>query len=92
MRPGTDEVFSVEHGPTRDDEVNLIEPGANYGWKPDRDPSRYDESVPMTDPDRVPGSVDAVWSSGPSTIATASTTFLDGPQWAPGTAHWRSAH
>ncbi|MCX5041909.1 PQQ-dependent sugar dehydrogenase [Aldersonia sp. NBC_00410] len=81
VRPGTDEVYSVEHGPTVDDEVNLLEPGANYGWKPDRDPSTYDESVPMTDPDRVPGAVGAVWSSGPSTIATASGTFLDGPQW-----------
>jgi glucose/arabinose dehydrogenase len=79
IRPGTHEVYSVEHGPTRDDEVNLLSGGANYGWKPDRKPGRYDESVPMTDPDRVPGAVPAVWSSGSSTIATASAAFLDDP-------------
>nr|WP_283773470.1 PQQ-dependent sugar dehydrogenase [Altererythrobacter sp. KTW20L] len=28
----TGEVFSAEHGPSGGDELNLIEPGANYGW------------------------------------------------------------
>jgi glucose/arabinose dehydrogenase len=26
------EAYAVEHGPDRDDEVNLLRPGANYGW------------------------------------------------------------
>ena len=47
VRPGTGQVFSVEHGPDRDDEVNLLREGGNYGWDPDGDRS-YDESVPMT--------------------------------------------
>lgn len=81
VRPGTDAVYGVEQGPTSDDEVNLLAAGANYGWKPDRSPGRYDESVPMTDPGRVPGAVGAVWSSGTPTLATASGAFLDGPQW-----------
>jgi glucose/arabinose dehydrogenase len=81
VRPGTGAIYSVEHGPSVDDEVNLLAAGANYGWKPDRRPDRYDESVPMTDPDRVPGAVPAVWSSGSSTIATASAAFLDNPAW-----------
>ena len=25
-------IYSSEHGPTTDDEINLIEPGRNYGW------------------------------------------------------------
>ena len=29
------QVFAVEHGPDRDDEVNLLQPGGNYGWDPD---------------------------------------------------------
>ncbi|TFV54342.1 PQQ-dependent sugar dehydrogenase [Geodermatophilus sp. DF01-2] len=78
VRPGTQQVFSVEHGPDVDDEVNLLEPGANYGWDPGR--GGYDESVPMTDPD-IPGAVPAVWSSGDPTIAPSGATFLEGGQW-----------
>lgn len=83
LRPSTDQIYSVEQGSSRDDEVNLLRPGGNYGWKPDRNPSRYDESVPMTDPERVPGAIAAVWSSGSSTIATASASFITGPAWGP---------
>jgi aldose sugar dehydrogenase len=79
VRPGTGQVFSVEHGPDRDDEVNLLREGGNYGWDPDGDGS-YDESVPMTDPD-IPGAIPAVWSSGVPTLATSGATFLDGEQW-----------
>ncbi|MGI8774015.1 MAG: PQQ-dependent sugar dehydrogenase [Actinomycetota bacterium] len=31
-RPGTDQLFATENGPNCDDELNLIEPGVNYGW------------------------------------------------------------
>jgi aldose sugar dehydrogenase len=79
VRPGTGQVFSVEHGPDRDDEVNLLREGGNYGWDPDGR-GDYDESVPMTDPD-IPGAIPAVWSSGDSTIAVSGGTFLDGDQW-----------
>jgi glucose/arabinose dehydrogenase len=80
VRPGTGQVFSVEHGPARDDEVNLLQPGADYGWNPDRPGGGYDESVPMTDRG-IPGAVPAGWSSGDPTIAPSGATFLDGPQW-----------
>ena len=79
VRPGSGQVFSVEHGPDRDDEVNLLRAGANYGWNPVGS-GTYDESVPMTDPD-IPGAVPAVWSSGSPTLATSGATFLDGRQW-----------
>jgi glucose/arabinose dehydrogenase len=79
VRPGTGQVFSVEHGPDRDDEVNLLREGANYGWDPDGD-GEYDESVPMTDPE-IPGAVAAVWSSGIPTLAASGATFLDGAEW-----------
>jgi glucose/arabinose dehydrogenase len=32
VHPVTGQVFSAEHGPNGGDEVNLIKPGANYGW------------------------------------------------------------
>jgi aldose sugar dehydrogenase len=80
VRPGTGQVYSVEHGPARDDEVNLLKAGGNYGWDPDGDDGGYDESVPMTDTD-IPGAIPAVWSSGDPTIAPSGGTFLDGDQW-----------
>jgi len=79
VRPGTDQVFAVEHGPDRDDEVNLLREGGNYGWDPDGEGS-YDESVPMTDPD-IEGAVPAVWSSGRPTVAPSGATFVTGEEW-----------
>lgn len=79
VRPGTAQVFAVEQGTFRDDEVNLLRPGGNYGYNPVGH-GTYDESVPMTDR-RIPGAVAAVWSSGPATIATCGGTFLDGSRW-----------
>ena len=32
IRPGTGQLWTIEHGPRGGDELNLIEPGANYGW------------------------------------------------------------
>jgi glucose/arabinose dehydrogenase len=30
--PATGQLWETENGPTEDDEINLIEPGGNYGW------------------------------------------------------------
>lgn len=81
-QPGTDALYSVEHGSSIEDEVNLLTRGANYGWNPAKNgTSRYDESgVPMTD-GSLPGVVAAVWNSGDRTIATSGATFLRGRQW-----------
>jgi aldose sugar dehydrogenase len=78
LQPGTESVWSVEHGPDVDDEVNVLVPGSNYGWGPERG---YDESVPMTDTDAFPDAVEAVWSSGSPTHATSGAVFLEGEQW-----------
>jgi glucose/arabinose dehydrogenase len=80
-RPSTDQVLAVEHGPDRDDEVNLLEAGGNYGWDPATDGTGYDESVPMTD-ERIAGAVPAVWSSGSPTIAPSGATVTEGADWA----------
>lgn len=83
VEPTTGAVYSAEHGPTTDDEINRIEPGANYGWDPSQGGTvgGYDESVPMTDLDRFPDAVPAAWSSGSPVEALAGAAFLAGPQW-----------
>ncbi|WP_016698590.1 PQQ-dependent sugar dehydrogenase [Actinoalloteichus spitiensis] len=84
-RPGGDQVLVAEHGPDVDDEVNLLEPGANYGWDPSRGGATedYDESVPMTDRERFPDAVPAAWSSGSTTEALCDAVFLTGERWGP---------
>lgn len=77
LQPDTDLIYSVEHGPGVDDEVNRIQPGANYGWNPVG--GTYNESVPMTDTS-LQNAKEAVWSSGP-TIATSGATFVTGDEW-----------
>jgi len=71
-------LWSAEHGPDRDDEVNRLAGGGDYGWNP---VPGYDESVPMTD-QNLPGTqIDAAWSSGAPTVATSGIAFVRGAQW-----------
>ncbi len=75
--------YSIEHGTNRDDEVNKLVAGANYGWdpRPLSGPLFYDESRPMTDATRHPGARAAVWSSGFPTIAPSGGAFISGSSW-----------
>ncbi len=71
-------LWSVEHGPDRDDEVNLLVEGGDYGWHP---VPGYDESVPMTD-HALPGAQrSARWRSGRPTLATSGASFVRGRRW-----------
>lgn len=83
LRPGSDQIFTAEHGPDKNDEVNLIQAGKNYGWDPSQGGTvgGYDEGVPMTDLERFPDAVPAKWQTGDITEATCAATFLDGDQW-----------
>lgn len=83
VQPGTGEIYTAEHGPRNNDEVNRIVAGANYGWDPSQGGTvdGYDESVPMTDRDRFPDAVPAVWQSGSTTQAVCAAEFLEGEQW-----------
>jgi glucose/arabinose dehydrogenase len=83
IRPGTGQAFSAEHGPDVDDEVNLLQAAGNYGWDPSRGGTMggYNESVPMTDKDRFPDAIEAVWSTGDYTEAICAAVFLSGKQW-----------
>ncbi|RNL78943.1 PQQ-dependent sugar dehydrogenase [Nocardioides marmorisolisilvae] len=71
-------IWSVEQGTDRDDEVNLLKRGGNYGYNP---VPGYNESVPMTD-FKLPGAqIGAKWSSGDPTLATSGGTFVSGAPW-----------
>ena len=71
-------LWSIEHGPDRDDEINLVVAGGDYGWNP---VPGYNQTVPMTD-DALPGvQVPARWSSGSPTLATSGATWVRGSAW-----------
>ncbi len=71
-------VWSVEHGSDRDDEINLVVGGGNYGWNPG---PGYDESGPMTDYSLPGAQIGARWSSGFPTIATSGAAWVSGTKW-----------
>lgn len=71
-------VWSVEHGPDRDDEVNRLVAGGNYGWNP---VPGYNEDVSMTDRGLPGRQVGAAWSSGQPAIAPGGATFVTGKKW-----------
>lgn len=78
VRPGSGHVYTAEHGPDRDDEINFSFFGGNYGWNP---VPGYNEAVPMTDLAEFPSAIPAVWSSGFPTTATSGSVFLEGCHW-----------
>ncbi len=75
---GDRSLYSVEHGPDRDDEVNRLVAGRDYGWHP---VPGYNENVPMTD-QALPGTqVAARWRSGVPTLAVSGATWVAGRNW-----------
>jgi len=71
--PGTNALYATEHGPSAHDEVNQIQPGANYGW-----PIMQGNEGPNN------GYTLPVIESGTDTWAPSGATFVQGntfPQW-----------
>ena len=85
MRPSTNQVWLVDHGPTYDDEINLLVAWDNYGWDPVPDEGAqgsYDKTTtPMTDVVKFPDAVEAKWTSRDLSIAPSGGTFLEGDDW-----------
>ena len=77
FREADDLGVSAEHGPSIDDELNLLVAG-NFGWDP---VPGYTESVPMTDLVKFPDAVEAIWSTGRSTLAFSGAGFIEGDDW-----------
>ena len=78
IRKSTGQLWTVEQGTDRDDEVNLSHKGGNYGWCPT---PGYDEKRAMTDKTRFPNAYSANWRSGYPTVATSGATFVTGSNW-----------
>ena len=71
-------LWSIEQGSYRDDEVNRLRKGGDYGWHP---VPGYNESVPMTDQSLPGRQYGAVWRSGDPTLATSGGGFVYGKGW-----------
>lgn len=82
FHPTNGRVYAVEHGPERDDEINWIRAGRNYGWPCRTGYDRVYQScsggATFTNP---------VWTSGSPTIATSNATFVNGPAWQDASTH-----
>jgi len=70
-------LWSVEHGPGIEDEVNRLGAGRDYGWQPG---PGYNEGVPMTDHSLPGRQFNARWRSGP-TPATSGAAWVKGKKW-----------
>ena len=75
-------LWELEHGPRGGDELNLIEPGKNYGWPLVSYATNYN-GVPIPSPDTRPDLAKPVIYWTP-VIAPGNLTFYKGtmfPQW-----------
>lgn len=75
-------LWEVEHGPRGGDELNLIEPGKNYGWPLVSYAMNYN-AVPIPNPDTRPDLAKPVIYWTPI-VAPGNLTFYNGnlfPQW-----------
>jgi glucose/arabinose dehydrogenase len=82
FRPGTDELWSTEHGPRGGDELNQILQGRNYGWPRVTFGMNYN-GTPITEHTQLPGMEPPVWHWTPS-IAVCGMAFVQGgryPDW-----------
>lgn len=82
LNPRTGIVWAQEHGPQGGDEVNILKPGANYGWPEITYGINYDGSI-ITEHTHKPGMEQPVLHWTPS-IAPSGMAFYEGdrfPQW-----------
>lgn len=76
LNPQTGSVWAHEHGPRGGDEINLINPGRNYGWPLVTYGMNYD-GTPISDATHGEGLEQPVWYWDPS-IAPSGLAFYTG--------------
>jgi len=82
LRPGDNVIWAHEHGPRGGDEVNILKPGANYGWPAITYGIDYSGAI-ISDKTEAPGMEQPVVYWDPS-IAPSGMAFYDGdrfPNW-----------
>ena len=85
IRPGTDQVYAVEHGPDVDDEINLIDRRRQLRLALLHGPRDRVSRPPAAARRRA--TADPLWASGGSTLATSGAAFASGTQWADYNGH-----
>jgi glucose/arabinose dehydrogenase len=78
--PVTGELWSTEHGPRGGDELNVIEPGHNYGWPAITYGINYD-GTPITDKTTAPSLEQPIVYWTPS-VAPSGIAFYTGERFA----------
>jgi glucose/arabinose dehydrogenase len=87
VHPGTGALWQSEHGEKDGDELNMIEPGGNYGWPVADYGCTYEDGAPIGDePHERDDVVDPVyhWACGSGGFPPSGMTFYDGdafPGW-----------
>jgi glucose/arabinose dehydrogenase len=79
-------IMTAEHGTDRDDELNVILPGGNYGYScwtgyDTLGPGQEQEGPAKDICGPVEDYIPAAWASGFPTIATSGAVFLNGEHW-----------
>lgn len=82
LNPQTGIVWAQEHGPKGGDEVNILKPGANYGWPAITHGIDYDGSI-ISEHTKKPGMEQPVLHWTPS-IAPSGMAFYKGEKF----PHW----
>lgn len=82
LHPETEEIWIHEHGPKGGDEINILKPGANYGWPAVTFGISY-WGLKISDKTSAPGMEDPILQWTPS-IAPSGMVFYTGnqfPEW-----------
>ncbi len=83
LNPADGKLWEQEHGPMGGDEINIIEPGRNYGWPRVSHGVNYDGTPVGTGKAQMAGMEDPLWHWTPS-IAPSGMAFYNGdlfPAW-----------
>lgn len=83
IHPDTGALWTHEHGAQGGDEINIAQPGRNYGWPAVTYGVNYDDT-PISDQTAAPGLEEPVWYWRPS-IAPSGMAFYAGDAF----PHWR---
>ena len=83
LNPETGELWEIEHGPRGGDELNVAEPGKNYGWPVISYGVNYNGTPVGSGKSKAPGMEDPLYQWTP-VIAPSGMMFYSGklvPEW-----------